>query len=508
MKQFAKLLTLMLAILMLVSAFVACGGDGSPGTEGKGAESEKNKIEYETLPYVEDDIPDDLRFDGQTLTFFTKDDSEHWKYEMDCDYLLGDTLFDAIYYRNKSVEEQLGVTVTTVSQKGSNNFDGAWIDTYRTAVNARTGDFETAAISMGGGAPLAVEGLYYNVIDFPYLSLEKPWWNQKVHDELTMFHALYYLIGDIAVTQISWGTGMFYNKDILDKYFPDGSVNLYQTVKDRKWTIDCMYDIVAQVYEDVDGSGTMTDGDVVGFWDGEVGTKNRGERDAWIVACGIDITQEVSGQHQLTFYSNRTVEAFEKLKALHAQNPGTLIIDSRYTDFTKFENGNVLFYLTRLNSGSIYRTMDGRYGVLPMPMLEENQEGGYRNYVFYAASAVVIVSSLPEEKKEMVGATLELMAAESYRQVTPAYCEVALKTKYAEDAEDSAMYDMIIDSLYTSFGMINGKNLGNINSLFRDFTIDLAQTWEAEKDVYQEKLEQLVDTLDDLSFKKGYGLES
>ena len=247
MERFARFLTLTLAILMLVSVFVACGGTVDTDAEGK--ETKKEKIEYETLPYVEDDIPDDLRFDGQTLTFFTKDDSEHWKYEMDCDYLLGDTLFDAIYYRNKSVEEQLGVTITTVSQKGSNNFDGAWLDAYRTAVNARTGDFEAAAISMGGGAPLAVEGLYYNVIDFPYISLEKPWWNQKVTDELTMFHALYYLVGDIAVTQISWGTGMFYNKDILDKYFPDGSVNLYQTVKDKKWTIDYMYDIVAQVHD-------------------------------------------------------------------------------------------------------------------------------------------------------------------------------------------------------------------------------------------------------------------
>ena len=264
-----------------------------------------------------------------------------------------------------------------------------------------------------------------------------------------------------------------------------------------------MYNVVAQVYEDTDGSGGVSDGDLVGLLEENADDRGDGQRDAWITACGIDVTTKIGGLPEITFYSSRTVEAFEKLRALHMQNPGTLALTG--TTLTTFENGNVLFYMNRLNHGSIFRQTDVRYGIVPIPMLDESQECGYRTHVFGAASAIVIVSSLPEEKKEFVGATLELMAAESYRQVTPAYCEVALKTKYSEDAQDSAMFDLIINSTYFSFGFLNSSSLGGITKLFRNLSLDLAQQWDENDEVYQEKLDDLIDGLDEISFINNYG---
>ena len=150
--------------------------------------------------------------------------------------------------------------------------------------------------------------------------------------------------------------------------------------------------------------------------------------------------------------------------------------------------------------------MENRYGVLPLPMYEENQEGGYHTVVWNGASITSIPSSLLDSRKELVGATLELMAAESYRQVRPAYCEVALKTKYSEDLQDSAMYDLIIDSFQFSFGFVySTKSLGGIGSLFRDLSIDIAQKWDENDAVYQEKLIDLIDGLDEASFIANYG---
>lgn len=504
MKRSIQLLTLVLALLMLVSAFAACGETTETETRAQETTGDEPQKETEKNDYIEDDIPDDLRFDGETVTIFTRDDTEAWLYEMDVDTIMNDTLYDAIYYRNMTVEEQLGVTITTIHQKGSNNNASAWNDTYRIAVNNKTGDFDAAAMYMSQGSVLAVEGLFYNVVDFPYISLDKPWWNQTLREELTLFNTLYYLAGDITISQIYCGVALFYNKDLLDKYFASDNIDLYQTVADQKWTIDYMYDLVAQVYEDTDGSGTMSDGDLVGYLDGDFSTTSEALRDAWIAACGIDITQMVGGMPEYTFYNSRTVNAFEKIKQLGAQNPGTLCFS--YPEHTRFENGNVLFDMERLSAGANYRVMANRYGVLPLPMYEENQEGGYHTVVFNGASMTTIPSSLVDERKDLVGATLELMAAESYRQVRPAYCEVALKTKYSEDPKDAAMYDLIIDSFQYSFGYVySTKSLGGIGSLFRNLSIDLAQKWDENDEVYQEKLDDLLDGLDEASFIANYG---
>lgn len=504
MRNFSKIATLILALIILLVGFSACGGEVPPETEETKAETEQIPgTESETDAYVKDDVPEELRFDGETITIFTRDDTETWLYEMDVDHILNDTLFDAIYYRNLTVEERLGVEIKTIHEKGGTNYYSSWNDSYRTAVNTKTGDFDAAAMHMSQGSVLAVEGLFYNVVDFPYISLDKPWWNQTLRDELTQFNTLYYLAGDITISQIYCGVAVFYNKDLLDTYFATDNLDLYKVVEDRKWTIDYMYSLVTEVHEDVDGSGTINDGDVVGYLDADFVTTGEANRDAWIAACGIDITQTVGRMPEYTFYSARTVDAFEKVKRL-ALSAGSLCLSE--PERTRFENGNVLFDVDRLSAGSQFRNMVNRYGVLPLPMYEENQEGGYHTVVFNGASMTTIPSSLSSDKKDAVGATLELMAAESYRQVRPAYCEIALKAKYSDDLQDAAMYDLIIDSFQYSFGYVySTKSLGGIGSLFRNYSIDIAQKWEENSEMYQEKLDLLIDGLDEASFIANFG---
>ena len=101
----------------------------------------------------------------------------------------------------------------------------------------------------------------------------------------------------------------------------------------------------------------------------------------------------------------------------------------------------------------------------------------------------------------MIGATLELMAAESYKQVTPAFYDIVLKSKYSNAPEDAEMYDLILNSFTISFGYCySTQSLGNIGGLFRDITLDLAQSYEANKTKYETALETLIDKLDEAAY--------
>ena len=138
------------------------------------------------------------------------------------------------------------------------------------------------------------------------------------------------------------------------------------------------------------------------------------------------------------------------------------------------------------------------YGVLPMPKYDSAQED-YLTRFTTATSLLTVLSTC--EDTEKVGATIELMAAESYRQVTPEYYGKCLKGKYSKTADDARMYDLIVDGIKLDFGFIYASaSIGGINNLFRDLDGDIAQTYEANKEKYETQLNDLIDRLDEISF--------
>ena len=490
MKNTTKLLCLVLAVVMTLACFAACGG-GDETTLPQATGGEDNETGRNA---VKDTVPTDLKFNGETMTFFVRDDQEMWKNEMDVEKTINDTLYDSIYYRNATVEDRLGIEIKQIGQAGTYSVADAWNSTLRNAVLTKSGDYEAAAIYASTGSALAVEGLYYNVLDLPHINLNQPWWNKSVVEEVTLFDTLYYLAGDIAITETANGICIFFNKDLFTELYQTQNINLYDVVENQQWTVDYMSELVSNAWMDENSDGVISDGDTVGFAAG-VTTTGDGGMDAWIPAMGISLTKMVDGYPELTFYDEHTVEAFEKLQGLYNSNPGTLRAN---TSSTKFVVGNQLFTRATLNNGETLRDMQDDYGVLPMPKFDAEQDDYHTTFI-NAASLVVVLSTCTNTEK--VGATLELMAAESYKQVTPAYFEICLHGKYSDAPEDEEMYDRIIKGFVYSFGFCySTKSLEAIGSLFRDLDADLAQKYEQNKIKYETSLETLIDKLDEVSF--------
>ena len=495
MKKFTKLLCLALALLMTIACFAACGGDSDDTTLPVATGKDEDETGRNA---VKDTVPTDLNFKGESVTFFVRNDSELWKNEIDVEKTTNDTLFDAIYYRNTTVEDRLGVEIKQVGQAGTFSVSDSWNSTLRNTVLTKSGDFDSAAIYASTGSALAVEGLYYNILDIEHLNLNQPWWNQTIRDELTLFDTLYYLGGDIVVTQTANGMCIFFNKDLFNELYQTQNINLYDTVNQGKWTIDYMNELISTAWIDENSDGVISDGDTVGFKANAAGGADGG-MDCWIPAMGIKLTTIIDGYPELTFYDEHTVEAFEKVKVLHATDPGTLNTPS--ASETSFAIGNQLFSRMKLDGGSGLRDMQDDYGVLPLPKFDEAQDDYYTTFD-NTASLIVVLSTCTQTEK--IGATLELMAAEAYKQVTPAYFEICLQGKYSDALEDAEMYDRILKTFVFNFGFCySTKSLEGVGSLFRDLTKDVAQAYEANKVKYEAALETLIDKLDEVSFMMG-----
>ena len=125
MKAWKRIVALMMAILML-SAIVACGKTEDPaatttaaGGEGENtttaateqtyADPKDDPANYDAEGYWKDDLPEDLDYKGDVVSVL------NWKAEENEFEILeqtGTLVDDAIYNRNMTVEERLGVDLS------------------------------------------------------------------------------------------------------------------------------------------------------------------------------------------------------------------------------------------------------------------------------------------------------------------------------------------------------------------------------------------------------------
>ena len=102
---------------------------------------------------------------------------------------------------------------------------------------------------------------------------------------------------------------------------------------------------------------------------------------------------------------------------------------------------------------------------------------------------------------EMTGKIIEGLAAESYKQLVPAYYEVALKTKYSRDEESVRMLDLIYEGVVYDFGLLYAIPTFEI---YQTLLVDakdagtFASTIEKNQAKAEKKLQNILDLYDNI----------
>ena len=260
-----------------------------------------------------------------------------------------------------------------------------------------------------------------------------------------------------------------YNKDLLEEAQYE---NLYTVVDDGRWTIDYQIQLSKDLYRDADGSGTVSEGDTVGF-----ASSTLSYLDPYWSSCDIQIiTKDADNYLQYSLDSEKLSNTVDKLIVLFHQSNAWFDKssgdDGKQTAMSNlFATGNVGTVTLRLGSVETeqFVTMQDEYGIIPMPKYDENQE---KYYTFlhdqFTSIGIPSVHSNDEEKVQMLGAVLEALALENYKSVVPTYYEVALKGRYLEDSDSWRMLDMIYENVKVDAGVLYTKNLGSIHQTPRD----------------------------------------
>ena len=246
-----RTISLALVLMMLLGAFAGCGSDPAETTaSAEVTDTTAAETETETL-YEPDDLPADLRYDGETINTFGW--SGPAAIEFFAEEMNGELVNDAIYQRNLSVEERLGVQLEYVLQPGAYNDRNTWANTVVNSVQAGDGAYDIASGYSMSGATLAFKGVSINLNDLQYLNFDKPWWPASLQEEATCGGKLYFCSGDISTYMIYYLYGTYFNKQLIIDHDLE---NPYDLVREGTWTLDKMMEMSSGIYQDLNGDGT------------------------------------------------------------------------------------------------------------------------------------------------------------------------------------------------------------------------------------------------------------
>jgi hypothetical protein len=97
---------------------------------------------------------------------------------------------------------------------------------------------------------------------------------------------------------------------------------------------------------------------------------------------------------------------------------------------------------------------DLNFGIIPMPKYNAEQENYYQYSTGRNTTVICFPHTLKGDALDMGTFMVEAMAVESVNTVKPAYYEICLKGRYADDAESAAMLDIITTSVATDYAEI------------------------------------------------------
>jgi hypothetical protein len=502
----AHILVILIITGMTLTLFFSCGSDTDSASPDSDVAAEayietyipQDQITHDDYMLREntpDSLPDNLDFGGTQIRILHRsENSMFWHDEIMVEEPIGEIVNDAIYYRNQLVEERLNIEIVSIAIPGDWSNRDNFLRTVRTSIGSGSDDYDLIAGYAFYLPTLAPEGLVYNLHNVPHLDLEANWWSADCAEQMTIGGRLFYITGDLANSLLRGMNVTFFNTQ-LARDLDIG--NLYQIVLDGEFTIDKMGELIRDTYSDLNGDGIRDRGDMYGY-----GTPTGNQMNAFVAAFDHPIIRkDGDGVPQLVLNTSKMVAMVDKMYDFLYHNENVFVTpESSAGDvFDMFVENRTLFKGGVLNANDRLRAMESDYGILPMPKWDREQPGYYTvSADWYSLFCIPVTCN----KIEAVGAAMEALAAESYRRVTPAYYEIALKQKYSRDEETSQMLDIIKEGLRFDFGTVNTANLEGVNAVFRQLMdegrTDFASLYERNEPRFQIALDRLIEAYQNL----------
>jgi len=503
MKKFSRALALALICALLLPA---CAQDGTEQTTDTTAAVADTTAAVETTAdpndrsHVKDNVPEDLKFDGETIRMVLRGTPGGTGYinlyDVEGTDNVGDYVTDGVWERNRNIEERLGVTMDVQGFGGSLGEVQTQIKSF---VMAGSDEFDYIHTTGNTNITQGVNLYLRDLANLPYVDYSADWWWDSVNKDVTLDGKTYnYIFGDMLIYNYIQTGVVYYNKALYENAFGDPD-EMYKVVMDGEWTIDKLMELTAAAYSDANGDGVPNAGDIFG----SMKTQNQGEETPHFLQ-GFDLnlyTRDDEGKLVIEFDQERCITAIEKLGQYNMNTTGLFHSDQSIDDGSGayFVQKYSVFFPARLARvlSADFRNMEDPYGILPYPKLDVEQKE-YKSLIHNSSTNLSVPKTVGDDRFAIVGAWLECLSAESWRSVMPQFLEMALKMKYSQDSMSGQVIDMVVASVskntldeYGTYSasifttaLVNNAKAGtnNFASAYRKLGPAAQKTWDKAVD--------------------------
>ena len=482
----AKLFSILLAALFTFN-LTACASDASDdivtetGTTVSETTTELSDADSRRL--VSDDL-ETVDFGGREFNILSR---TNFTYEFDAEQT-GDIVDDAVYNRNRTVEERFNVDIITHAY-GEGNMANV-LEVSDKSILAGDDAYQLISAYTYLAATGSTNLNYMNWYEMPHINFDKPWWAKGFIEAASIHDTVFIATGDLSLLYNEVTLAMLFNKELADELQID---NLYETVRDGEWTFDKLIEYSALAANDLNGDGNMDQNDRWGL-----GINTYTHIDCFLYAFEVPVVEKNSeGIPEMVINSEKMISVLDKVYSFLIDSGDVFVYEHPTDSFEPgmFESGKGLFMTTWLSNCANLREMDADFGIIPYPKWDESQEHYSTYYLDRTSSFLVPVIA----DVEFVGIITEAMAAESYKQVIPAFYETALLTKFTRDNESQEMIELILSNVKFDFGNIythtiagGGSGPGHLLRLcILNKNKDFASVYASNEAKFQSNLDKL-----------------
>ena len=372
----------------------------------------------------------------------------------------GEPVNDALYRRNKTVEERFNIKIEHITFEGVAEVS----DRVARSVNAQDNAYDMAIDSLANGLnTIAPKGILCDLNSVNYLQLDKDWWCRSLYEDMQVNGRIFYTMSPISPLFYKAPVVFLYNKQLAQE-LDAGDMN--QFVLNNEWTYEKLMELIKNQTRDLDGDGEIrADDDFFGIaGDVLAGT-------ALPFGFGQKmIVRDSDAYFKLNYESEEMINAVQlsadilcdKTVSYYANTPYV-----QYGEVKPFKENRLFCMIVPVGFITVHlRDMEEDFGILPLPKLNSAQENFYTYGVPHISAGIGIPAYC--DNPERTGLIMETMSYLSHETVRLAVYDNTLQQKGARDEESVAMLDLIFSNIYFDLNEI--QNFGGSCTMLRDYT--------------------------------------
>ncbi len=482
--MFKRILTLMLAVLMVLS-IVACGKNDDPNKGGNATDNDETTRDI-VADFLETYHPGDTaetRSEDPEATYdfgghefkFLNSTPIYSMYIYLAPEATGDVLDEACVLRNILAQEKFNITITEETQPYVEIADYA-----QTLIQSGENVYDAMYIGCQELTPLVAENMFVDLMEIEEINIDRIWWDQPLIKRNIIENRLFYATSDLHLMAFEGVWALYFSEGMMTELgleFP------YKAVKDGTWTIEMLQQYCKEAANlngdqsfvfDVNGAatyGVVTQADKIRYMLYGMNTEY--------------VARDENGRYQFTAATDEKFKnSWEILINMWGPDNGVGLFSAGDSDlgeggyFNVFIEDRSLFLCAELKGATMLREWEGTFGLLPQAKYNADQPS-YESTVFNNVLSFCIPTTNTELSR--TGTIVDFLTYESYKSLLPRYYDIHVGLKALTQDESRESLELIRNSrgievsipYYWTDDLSNALlNLAKKNSLEIESTIE------------------------------------